>query len=147
MIKCVEAENGWRYEDRATLYKDGKISKEQLVDALIDVGEYDRKDAEYQVEVYEWEKAGLDGATIKRVQKWHEYCEKAGVTKEQFLRIQKFSSDTKNDVDANGKTINYSAMKKVMAEINKLPLSASQKDALAKSLGWSDKNIRKYSPW
>ena len=142
-----EKEAKWRYEDRASLYKDGKITKEQLVDALIDVGEYDRKDAEYQVEVYEWEKAGLDGATIKRVQKWHEYCEKAGVTKEQFLRIQKFSSDTKNDVDANGKTINYSAMKKVMAEINKLPLSASQKDALAKSLGWSDKNIRKYKPW
>lgn len=142
-----EKEAQWRYEDRASLYKDGKITKEQLVDALIDVGEYDRKDAEYQVEVYEWEKAGLDGATIKRVQKWHEYCEKAGVTKEQFLRIQKFSSDTKNDVDANGKTINFSAMKKVMAEINKLPLSASQKDALAKSLGWSDKNIRKYKPW
>lgn len=142
-----EKEAKWRYEDRASLYKDGKITKEQLVDALIDVGEYDRKDAEYQVEVYEWEKAGLDGATIKRVQKWHEYCEKAGVTKEQFLRIQKFSSDTKNDVDANGKTINYSAMKKVMAEINKLPLSASQKDALAKSLGWSDKNIRKHKPW
>lgn len=142
-----EKEAKWRYEDRASLYKDGKITKEQLVDALIDVGEYDRRDAEYQVEVYEWEKAGLDGATIKRVQKWHEYCEKAGVTKEQFLRIQKFSSDTKNDVDANGKTINYSAMKKVMAEINKLPLSASQKDALAKSLGWSDKNIRKYKPW
>ena len=142
-----EKEAKWRYEDRASLYKDGKITKEQLVDALIDVGEYDRKDAEYQVEVYEWEKAGLDGATIKRVQKWHEYCEKAGVTKEQFLRIQKFSSDTKNNVDANGKTINYSAMKKVMAEINKLPLSASQKDALAKSLGWSDKNIRKYKPW
>lgn len=142
-----EKEAKWRYEDRASLYKDGKITKEQLVDALIDVGEYDRKDAEYQVEVYEWEKAGLDGATIKRVQKWHEYCEKAGVTKEQFLKIQKFSSDTKNDVDANGKTINFSAMKKVMAEINRLPLSASQKDALAKSLGWSDKNIRKYKPW
>jgi hypothetical protein len=142
-----EKENGWRYEDRASLYKDGKITREQLVDALIDVGDYDRKDAGYQVEVYEWEKDGLEGATIKRVEKWHEYCEKVGISKKDFLKIQKFSADTKNDVDANGKTINFSAMKKVMAEIDKLPLSASQKDALAKSLGWSDKNIRKYKLW
>ena len=142
-----EKETGWRYEDRATLYKDGKITREQLVDALIDVGDYDRKDAGYQVEVYEWEMDGLEGATINRVEKWHEYCEKAGVSKEQFLKIQKFSADTKNDVDADGDTVRFSAMKKVMAEIDKLPLKASQKDALARSLGWSDKNISKYKPW
>lgn len=142
-----EKENGWRYENRAALYKEGDITAEQLVDALIDVGEYDRKDAEYQVEVYDWEMDGLEGATVKRVKTWHEYCEKAGVTKEQFLKIQAFSANTKNDVGSDGKTINYSAMKKVMAEINKLPLSASQKDALAKAMGWSDKNIRKYKPW
>lgn len=142
-----EKDNGWKYENRASLYKNGDITAQQLVDALIDVGEYDRKDAEYQVEVYDWEMDGLEGATVKRVKTWHEYCEKAGVSKEQFLQIQTFSANTKNDVDANGKTINYSAMKKVMAEINKLPLSASQKDALAKAIGWSDKNIRKYKPW
>jgi hypothetical protein len=142
-----EKETGWRYEERATLYKDGKITREQLVDALIDVGDYDRKDAGYQVEVYEWEMDGLDGVTIKRVEKWHEYCEKAGVSKEYFLKIQKFSADTKNDVDADGDTVRFSAMKKVMAEIDKLPLTAAQKDALARSLGWSDKNIKKYKLW
>ena len=142
-----EKENGWKYEDRASLYKDGKIARDQLSKALIDVGEYEKQDALYQVEVYDWEMEGLEGATIKRVQKWHEYCKSAGISKETFLDIQVFSANTKNDVDAEGKTINYSAMKKVMAEINRLPLSNAQKDALAQSLGWSEKNIRKYKPW
>ncbi|MBO5283681.1 MAG: hypothetical protein J6B43_11270, partial [Lachnospiraceae bacterium] len=128
-------------------YKDGKITRDQLSKALMDVGEYEKQDALYQVEVYDWEMEGLEGATIKRVQKWHEYCKGAGISKETFLDIQVFSANTKNDVDAEGKTINYSAMKKVMAEINRLPLSNAQKDALAQSLGWSEKNIRKYKPW
>jgi len=142
-----EKENGWKYEDRASLYKDGKITRDQLSKALMDVGEYEKQDALYQVEVYDWEMEGLEGATIKRVQKWHEYCKSAGISKENFLDIHVFSANTKNDVDAEGKTIDYSAMKKVMAEINRLPLSNAQKDALAQSLGWSEKNIRKYKPW
>lgn len=142
-----ERENGWRYEDRSTLYKGGKITADQLVDALIDLGDYTRKEARYQVEVYDWEKAGLEGASVKRVETWHEYCQGAGISKETYLKIVKFSANTKNDVDEDGEPIRYSAMKKVMAEINKLPLSAIQKDALAKAMGWSDRNIRKYKPW
>ena len=142
-----EIENGWDYEKRSTLYKGGKITADQLVDALIDLGDYTRKEAKYQVEAYDWEKAGLEGASIKRVETWHEYCQGAGVSKETYLKIVKFSANTKNDVDEDGEPIRYSAMKKVMAEINKLPLSPSQKDALAKAMGWSDRNIRKYKPW
>ena len=142
-----ERENGWRYENRATLYKGGDITADQLIDALIDLGDYTRKEARYQVEVYDWEKAGLEGASVKRVETWHEYCQGAGISKETYLKIVKYSSNTKNDVDEDGEPIRYSAMKKVMAEIDKLPLSDSQKDALAKAMGWSDRNIRKYKPW
>ena len=68
---------------------------------------------------------------------------------DDYLYIRSFSNNTENDVDeATGKTIYYSAMKRVMAEINGLPgLTAAQKTAIAKSLGWSDKNIRKYKLW
>jgi hypothetical protein len=41
----------------------------------------------------------------------------------------------------------YSAMKKVMAEINAQQLTTAQKTAIARSLGWSEKNILKYKPW
>jgi hypothetical protein len=35
-----------------------------------------------------------------------------------------------------------------MAEIHaQSGLTSAQKDAIAKSLGWSDKNIRKYKLW
>ena len=51
-------------------------------------------------------------------------------------------------MDANGKTINYSAMKKIMAEIGaQRGLTAAQKTAIARSLGWAEKNIQKYKTW
>jgi hypothetical protein len=60
----------------------------------------------------------------------------------------KVSNNTKNDVDANGKPINYSAMKKIMAEIGaQYSLTSAQKYAVARSLGWSEKNIEKYKTW
>ena len=65
-----------------------------------------------------------------------------------YLHIRSFSNNTSNDVDANGKTIYYSAMKKIMAEINsQYGLTNSQKDALARSMGWAEKNIQKYKLW
>ena len=63
------------------------------------------------------------------------------------MMIRTFSNNTDNDKDSNGNSISYSAMKKVMAEINKQPLSNAQKDALARSMGWKESNIKKYKPW
>ena len=143
-----EKEHGWAYEDRVKLYKRGDLSGADLQKVLIDFGGYSVQDARTQIEVYDWELDGLDNVTISRVKKWHEYCEPLGIGRETFLDVQRFSYNTKNDVDPDtGKTINYSAMKKVMAYIDSLPLTAQQKDAMAYSLGWSKKNIEKYKPW
>ena len=142
-----ELKEGWAYEDRAKLYKRGEISESQLTDALVEIGEYSREDARTQAEVYRWEMDGLSNVSISRVEKWHEYCEDNGISREMFLEIAKFSANTNNDVDENGKTVYYSAMKKVMAQIDKLPLSKEQKTALAKAMGWSNKNTNKYKPW
>ncbi|MGM9550386.1 MAG: hypothetical protein ACI3V5_11175 [Faecousia sp.] len=50
-------------------------------------------------------------------------------------------------MDENGQTIYYSAMKKVMSEIDSLNISNAQKTALARSLGWKESNIEKYKLW
>ena len=142
-----EAENGWAYEDRVKLFKRDHITEEQLRNALMEIGDYSREDADTQIEVYRWEMDGYQYVTMSRVEKWHKYAEPAGISKEMFLEIMRFSSATENDLDENGKPISYSAMKKVMAEIDRLPLSGEQKDALAKAMGWSDKNINRYKPW
>lgn len=142
-----ERNHGWAYEDRAKLFKRGTITEDQLRSALLEMGDYDREEVELQIEVYRWEMDGHQNVTMNRVEKWHAYCEPLGISKEIFLDVMRLSSATSNDVDEKGKPIYYSAMKKIMAEIDKLPLSPAQKTALAKALGWSTKNINRFKPW
>ena len=130
------------------LYLSGDISSDKTVDALITYCDLSETDAELQVEAYEWEAQGYDSATPAAVRDYNTYCATVSVPKDVYLYIRSFANNTENDKDANGKTINYSAMKKVMAEINaQSGLSSAQKTAIAKSLGWADKNIQKYKPW
>lgn len=144
-----EADYGFDYGNRKTLYLDGEITAEQLRKALINFGGYDTEKAEAQIHVYDLEDQGYDGITIERLSKFNEYCKPFGVSLDDYLQIVKFSASTKNDVDPEtGKAIPYSAMKKIMAEINSHPgLTSSQKTAIARSFGWSEKNIQKYKTW
>ena len=143
-----EADYGFDYGNRKTLYLDGEITDEQLRKALINFGGYDTEKAEAQIQVYDLEDQGYDGITIERLSKFNEYCNPFGVSLDDYLQIVKFSASTKNDVDPEtGKAIAYTAMKKVMAEIDSLSISSDQKTSIARSLGWSEKNIRKYKLW
>lgn len=142
-----EEKTGVDYENKAQQYKRGIITRQQLRQALIDLGEKSGEDADIQIEAYDWEQDGLQGASFSRVKNWHKYCEGVGVDKQMWLKIALFSARTENDVGSNGKPIRYSAMKKVMAEIDKLPISKDQKTAIARAIGWSEKNIARYKPW
>jgi hypothetical protein len=114
----------------------------------MDVGGKTAEEADLQIEAYDWEAEGYDGATSAAIREYKKFCASSNVPKDVYLHIRSFSNDTENDVDANGKTIYYSAMKKVMAEINRqYGLTSVQKTAIARSLGWSEKNINKYKPW
>lgn len=142
-----EEKTGVDYENKAQQYKRGIITRQQLRQALIDMGEKSGEDADIQIETYDWEQDGLQGASFSRVKNWHKYCEGVGVDKQMWLKIALFSAQTENDIGSNGKPIRYSAMKKVMAEIDKLPISKDQKTAIARAIGWSEKNIARYKPW
>ena len=107
----------------------------------------DREAAMENIAVWDWEAQGYDGATAAAVRNYNEYCAADNVPKDIYLYIRKLSSNTDNDVDENGKSINYSAMKKIMAEIDAQRLTAAQKTAIARSLGWTEKNIQKYKTW
>ena len=107
----------------------------------------EREDAMENIAVWDWEAQGYDGATAAAVRNYNEYCAADNVPKDIYLYIRKFSNNTDNDVDENGKSINYSAMKKIMAEIDAQRLTAEQKTAIARSLGWVEKNIQKYKTW
>ena len=82
------------------------------------------------------------------MREYNEHCDAYDVPKDVYLHIRSFANNTENDTDANGKTIYYSAMRKIMAEIDEqYGLTASQKTAIARSLGWAEKNISKYKLW
>ena len=139
---------GFSYSDRADAYKSGKISASEMKTILMDEGGMTAEEADHQIEAYDWEAQGYEGATAAAVRKYNEHCKSTNVPKDVYLHIRSFSNNTENDKDASGKTIAYSAMKKVMAEINaQLGLTSAQKTAIARSLGWSDKNIQKYKTW
>ena len=141
---------GYAYSDKAKAYKEGYLDADILHMALMNIGGLTEEEANLQIEAYDWEDQGVaEDVTWQAVRDYHEYCEAFNVPMDDYLYIRSFSNNTENDVDeATGKTIYYSAMKRVMAEINGLPgLTAAQKTAIAKSLGWSDKNIRKYKLW
>ena len=145
---AFENDYGFKYSDRGDAYKAGAISASELKAILMTSGGKTAEEADLQIQAYDWEAQGYEGATPVAVRDYNEHCAAANVPKDVYLHIRSFSNDTENDVDANGKTIYYSAMKKVMAEINaQYGLTSAQKDAIARSMGWSEKNIKKYKTW
>ena len=144
-----EAKYGFSYSNRKEAYLDGEVSVSELRTALITVGGYTEEDADLQIEAYDWEAEGYDGVTLAAVREYNEHCVAENVPKDVYLYIRSFSNNTENDVDeVTGKTIYYSAMKKVIAEIDaQTELTPAQKTAIARCLGWSEKNINKYKTW
>ena len=145
---AFENDYGFKYSDRGDAYKDGDISASELKTILMTTEGKTAEEADLQIQAYDWEAQGYEKVTTAAVRDYNEYCAAANVPKDVYLHIRSFSNNTENDVDENGKSINYSAMKKIMAEIDaQYGLTAAQKDAIARSLGWSEKNIKKYKTW
>lgn len=142
-----EAEYGFTWSDRKQAYWDGKISATELVNLLVKYGEdYDTQTAKYQVEAYDWQATGYESASASAVEKYYTWCKPAGVSIDTYMMIRDIANNTENDKDAEGNSINYSAVKKIMIEINRLPVSSQQKEAIALSL-WKNSTVRKYKLW
>lgn len=142
-----EAEYGFSYSERKTAYLGGEVDAELLKKALVEYGGYDPKDADLQIQAYDWEAEGYEGVSSAAVKNYQEYCAPANVPKDVYLHIRKFANNTENDV-VNGEKVPYSAVKKIMREINsQTGLTSAQKTAIARSIGWKDSTIQKYKLW
>jgi hypothetical protein len=142
-----EAEYGFDYSDRKTAYLSGEVDEDLLKKALVEYGGYDPNDAELQVQAYDWEAEGYEDVTTAAVRNYSEYCAAANVPKDVYMYIRKFANNTENDVE-NGEKVPYSAVKKIMREINsQSSLTSAQKTAIARSMGWKDSTIQKYKLW
>ena len=144
---AFEKKHGFAYEDRGEAYISGEITATELRNIIMEQKGVSAVEADAQIEVFDWEADGHEHVTAERISAYHEHCEALGVPKDIYLEIRYIEGKTENDKDENGKTIYYTAMQKIMDVIDSYPLTSAQKTAVAKSIGWSDKNIRKYKLW
>lgn len=137
-----EGEHGFRYSDRGDAYKSGAISATELQNILVTVGGKTEEEAALQVEVYNWQMEGIDIESNQTgiIERYESYCEPAGIDKVTYFDFYQFYNDSGEEGVSYSKTI------ECMPYINSLPLSESQKTAIALSI-WAESTVNKYKLW
>ena len=137
-----EQDYGFSWSDRADAYKSGKISAQELQDILVNVGGKTDEEAMWQVKVYDWQNEGFDIDSNQKsvVEDYETYCEPAGIDKNTYFDAYLFYADAGEEGVAYSKTI------ECMPYIDSLPLSSSQKTALA-LCWWAKSTVNKYKTW
>ena len=145
----MEIDTGYKYDDLDSAYVSGNVSEGNAVKWLVKYGEKDEETAGLTVQAWKWrhDNPQYKNLGYKQIDRYLDYCVPSGVSIAQFYEIAMLSKRTENDKDENGNSITYSAVRKVMAAINALPITRDQKEAIAKAMGWADKTIRKCRPW
>ena len=141
-----ELEYGFSWGERVRKYRLGKISEDDLIDSVMDIEGETREAAEAYIDFLDLEMDNEDiDITANDAKSYFEYAEPAGIDIEVYLDYKSQVSGIKGE-DKDGKTISGSKKKKVLAVIHSLPISRSQKDALYRAAGYSEKDIND-APW
>ena len=130
-------------------YEDGELSKGQVSTMLTKYGDMEEEEVQLKFEVYEWKATvpGADDITASAIADYKEFAEPAGISKADYYKGWRIYCDTDADIDPKtGEGIAYSKVKKVMPQIDALPLTSAQKTALAKCW-WAESTVRKYKTW
>ena len=143
-----EKDTGYSWSERKADFQRGDISKANMQQYLQKYGGMTREKAAETVEVWTWQNGvnGAENITASAVKNYNTYCAGAGVQKETFVKAWNMYNDTKADYYANGKIVTDSKLRKVIAQINALPVSSAQKNAIARCF-YEQKSIDKYRPW
>lgn len=147
-----EAEKSFATSFKSTVwdgYEDGELTKGQVSIMLTNYGDMDEEEVNLKFQVYEWKATvpGADDITASAIADYNEFAEPAGISKADYYKGWRIYCDTDADIDPKtGEGIAYSKVKKVMPQIDALPLTAAQKTALAKCW-WAESTVRKYKTW
>lgn len=142
----MEYHYAWGSRDRC--YRSGTISRSRLERAVREIEGATAQEAKEYVDFLELEMANdTVDITASEASGYFEHAKPHGISVEVYLDYKARTNGIQNDKDADGKTIRYSAVKKIMGVINSLPISDYQKTALARSQGWSEKTIQEYKLW
>lgn len=143
------------YSEVKEAYIDGEITEQQLKNALVRYGGKDAEEAEETVNAYRWQKQHPDSdlsseqvlAYTKKLDELGKSIEETGIQPNVFADYRsKRTECTGVDADGDGKTDSGSKKKEILALINSLPISDSQKDALYFDNGYAASGLKK-APW
>ena len=146
--KCdFELKHNVPWSERARAYRLGKLSKSTLRSAVMDIEGKTWEDAEAYIRFLDLEKNNptID-ITASDAASYFKYAEPVGIGIETYLNYKDQTKGLTSDKDKNGNSISGSKKKKVMAVINSLPISSSQKDALYLAEGWAKDKLYE-APW
>ena len=136
----AEKETGVVYGDIREAFMNGDISQRDAKNMYVTYGGYSQEDAEWKVKVLQWQKEGYDTDSKSVIQDYEDFCEPAGIDKGTYFNAYQFYADAGEEGVAYSKTI------ECMPYINNLPLTASQKTALA-LCWWAESTVNKYKLW
>ena len=143
-----EKETGIAYYDIKDAFMAGEISSGDAKNMYITYGGYTEQEAGEKVTTMAFVKQhpDCDGISYAAIESYQSYCESYGVPAGTFYNAWKYNSSTKADVDVNGDSISGSKKVKVLAYIDSLNLTYSQKDSIYYAFGWAESKIYE-APW
>lgn len=143
------------YSEVKEAFIDGEITEQQLKNALVRYGGKDAEEAEETVNAYRWQKQHQDSdlsseqvlAYTKKLDELGKSIEETGIQPNVFAEYRSRRTEcTGVDADGDGKTDSGSKKKEILALIDSLPISDSQKDALYYDNGYAASGLKK-APW
>ena len=132
------------------IIKDSDVSDTDMREQLEKIG-YSGEEAQEVMDKWEatsnakeWFGSGTEWYVARA---YTDYAEPAGIDRDMFLDFYREASRTSGeDLDGDGKTDSGSKKKNVLALIDRMPLSAEQKDALYYQQGYAESTISD-APW
>ena len=143
------------YSEVKEAFIDGEITEQQLKNALVRYGGKDAEKAEETVNAYRWQKQHPDSdlsseqvlAYTKKLDELGKSIEETGIQPNVFADYRSRRTEcTGVDADGDGKADSGSKKKEILALIDSLPISDSQKDALYFDNGYAASGLKK-APW
>ena len=133
---------GIAYDDIKDEYLAGNITASRAAEMYVKYGGVSTEDAQWRVEVYEWQKAGfdIDDSNKSVVEDYETLCQPAGIDKGTYYNAYLFYKDSGVEGES------YSKTKETMPYINSLPLTKEQKTALA-LCWWAESTVNRYKLW
>lgn len=128
-----ERDLGIKYDKLDDAYLSDDITYDDLVESYVKFGYMSQEDAEEKARLIDWKKQNGEDMTSAGLKAYNNYCEKEGISEADFTAVWK----------AKGKG---GLKNEIVMIIDQLDITAEQKDALYRSVGYSEKEIVK-TPW